>query len=311
MRVVFMGTPEFATPALEQLVINHHQVTAVYTQPDRPAGRGQSLVQSPVKHAALARQIPVMQPASLKDRAALEQLTELGPDAVVVAAYGKMLPRPVLDLPRFGCLNLHPSLLPRYRGASPVVAAILSGDEFTGVSVMLLDEGMDTGPVLSQAAVSISPIDNAGSLMSKLAQVAARLLIETLTRWSRGEIAPRPQNEAEASYCGTVAKSDGEIDWSRATVDIWRRVRAYNPWPGSYTRWQGKQLKIIEAVPLCTVGKSPGQVTALSGEKAVIGIGTGDGVLGILRVQLEGRRAMSAAEFVRGHRDVMGAVLPD
>jgi len=311
LRVVFMGTPEFATPALEQLVINHHQVTAVYTQPDRPAGRGQSLVQSPVKHAALARQIPVMQPASLKDRAALEQLTELGPDAVVVAAYGKMLPRPVLDLPRFGCLNLHPSLLPRYRGASPVVAAILSGDEFTGVSVMLLDEGMDTGPVLSQAAVSISPIDNAGSLMSKLAQVAARLLIETLTHWSRGEIAPRPQNEAEASYCGTVAKSDGEIDWGGATVDIWRRVRAYNPWPGSYTRWQGKQLKIIEAVPRCTIRESPGQVTALSEEKAVIGIGTGDGVLGILRVQLEGRRAMSAAEFLRGHRDIMGAVLPD
>jgi len=308
LRIVFMGTPGFAIPSLAHLVLNHHQVTAVYTQPDRPAGRGQSLAPSPLKQAALAMQLPVRQPASLKDTEALEQLAELKPDVIVVTAYGKMLPRPVLDLPRYGCLNLHPSLLPRYRGASPVVAAILAGEEFTGVSVMLLDEGVDTGPVISQAAVSISPRDNTGSLMGKLAQVAARLFIETLVHWSRGAIAPQPQNESEASYCATVVKSDGEIDWGMAAADIWRRVRAFNPWPGSYTRWQGKQLKIIEAVPLCAVRKSPGQV--LPEESSMIGVGTGDGVLGVLRVQLEGRRAMSAAEFLRGHRDIVGAVLP-
>ena len=308
MRIVFMGTPGFAIPSLAHLVLNHHQVTAVYTQPDRPAGRGQSLAPSPLKQAALAMQLPVRQPASLKDTEALEQLAELKPDVIVVTAYGKMLPRPVLDLPRYGCLNLHPSLLPRYRGASPVVAAILAGEEFTGVSVMLLDEGVDTGPVISQAAVSISPRDNTGSLMGKLAQVAARSLIEALVHWSRGAIAPQPQNESEASYCATVAKSDGEIDWGMSAADIWRRVRAFNPWPGSYTRWQGKQLKIMEAVPLSAVRKSPGQV--LSEESSMIGVGTGDGVLGVLRVQIEGRRAMSAAEFLRGHRDIVGAVLP-
>jgi len=308
LRIVFMGTPGFAIPSLAPLVLNHYQVTAVYTQPDRPAGRGQSLAPVPVKQAALAMQLPVRQPASLKDTEALEQLAELKPDAIVVAAYGKMLPRPVLDLPRYGCLNLHPSLLPRYRGASPVVAALLAGDEFAGVSVMLLDEGVDTGPVISQAAVSISPRDNTGSLMGKLAQVAARSLIEALVHWSRGAIAPQTQNESEASYCATVAKSDGEIDWGMSAADIWRRVRAFNPWPGSYTRWQGKQLKIMEAVPLSAVRKSPGQV--LSEESSMIGVGTGDGVLGVLRVQIEGRRAMSAAEFLRGHRDIVGAVLP-
>ncbi len=310
MRVVFMGTPDFAVPPLEQLMRNHYQVVAAYTPPDKPAGRGRSLQPSPVKRAALAWQVPVVQPASLTEAATVAQLADLRPDIIVVAAYGQLLPRPVLELPKYGCINIHPSLLPRYRGASPVVAAILAGEEFTGVSIMLLDEGLDTGPVLARAAVAISRGDNTGSLTGKLAQVAARLLTEVVVRWSRGEIIPRPQEEAEATYCGTITKQDGEIDWNLSAVEIWRRVRAFTPWPGSYTWWQGKQFRIIKAEPLPGGDLAPGQVTVLPEGQAAFGVGTGDGVLGVIRVQPAGKRAMAAAEFLRGHRDFIRAVLP-
>lgn len=311
MRTVFMGTPEFAVPSLEHLVLNHYEVVAVYTQPDRPAGRGRALVTSPVKEAALRLKLPVVQPDGLKSAAAVSQLAELHPDVVVVAALGQILPQSVLDVPGYGCINVHPSLLPRFRGASPVAAAILSGDELTGVSIMLLDAGMDTGPVLVRAAVPVSPQDNTGSLTGKLSLVAARLLQEALTGWLRHEIVPRPQNEAEATYTAQIAKEVGEIDWHLSATEIWRRVRAFNPWPGCYTRWRGKQLKIIEAVPLAEKAVSgAGRVVALPGHEAVPGVGTGDGILGVLRVQLEGKRAMPAAEFLKGQRDFIGAVLP-
>ena len=312
MRVVFMGTPEFAVPSLEHLILNQYQVVAVYTQPDRPAGRGRSMVPSPVKKAALTRALPVLQPVSLKDKDAVAQLAGFSPDVIVVAAYGQILPQSVLDIPEYGCINIHPSLLPKYRGASPVAAAILSGDDFTGVSIMLLDRGLDTGPVFIRAAVPVSPQDTTGSLTVKLSLVAARLLQEVMVRWPRGEIAPQPQNASEATCCGQFTKEEGEIDWELPTVDIWRRVRAFNPWPGCYTRWRGRQLKIIEAVPLPREGKiEAGKVVALDREEAAFGVCTGDGVLGISNVQLEGKRTMSAAEFFRGQRDFSGAVLPN
>ena len=255
--------------------------------------------------------MPVVQPASLKSAEAVAQLAGFHPDVIVVAAFGQILPQSVLDIPGYGCINIHPSLLPRFRGASPVAAAILAGDEFTGVSIMLMDSGLDTGPVLVRAAVPVSPQDNTGSLTAKLSLVAARLLQEALTGWRRHEIVPRPQNEAEATYSAHITKEEGEIDWHLPAVDIWRRVRAFNPWPGCYTRWRGKQLKIIEAVPLPGEGVSGvGQVVALPGGEAVLGIGTGDGILGVLKVQLEGKRAMPAAEFLRGQRDFIGAILP-
>ncbi len=314
LRVIFMGTPEFAVPCLERLMLNHYQVVAVYTQGDKPAGRGRSLVSPPLKRAALTWKLPVVQPVSLNGAEAVAQLAAFNPDVIVVAAFGQILPKSVLAVPSYGCINIHPSLLPRFRGASPVAAAILAGDEFTGVSIMLMDKGLDTGPILARAQVPISPQDTTGSLTAKLSQIAVWLLQEVLVRWTKGEISPQPQNEAEATYHSSIAKAEGEIDWHLSTVDIWRRVRAFHPWPGCYTRWQGRQLKIIEAVPLPEETRlEAGRVVALTPARvgAVFGIYTGDGILGVLRVQLEGKQAMSATEFLRGQKYFIGATLPN
>ena len=315
MRVVFMGTPDFAVPCLEHLVLNGHEVVAVYTQTDKPAGRGRAPVSSAVKKAAQALKIPVLQPASLKGADVVEQLAGFRPDVIVVAAYGQILPQQVLDIPRHGCINIHPSLLPKYRGASPVAAAILAGDEFAGVSIMLMDRGLDTGPILSRAMISISVQDTTESVTAKLSQVAARMLQDTLVGWVRGEIVPQPQNEAEATYSPQISKEDGEIDWSLPAIEIWRRVRAYYPWPGCYTRWQGKQLKIIEAVPLpaektIEAGRAVALTPAEGKAEAAFGVQTGEGILGVVQVQMEGKRAISAAEFLRGQRQFIGAILP-
>lgn len=305
-----MGTPEFAVPSLEHLILNQYQVIAVYTQPDKPAGRGRSLVASPVKQAALTWGLPVVQPVSLRKPEVVAPLADFHPDVIVVAAFGQILPQAVLDIPRYGCINVHPSLLPRFRGASPVAAAILAGDDFTGVSIMLMDSGLDTGPVLARALISISPQDTTVSLTVKLSQVAARLLSEVLLRWSRGEITPQPQNEAEATYSAPITKEAGNIDWNRSAVDIWRQVRAFQPWPGCYTGWQGKRLEIIEAVPLPGgVTREAGQVVVPDRDGVAFGVSTGDGILGVLKVQLEGKRAMPAGEFLRGQRQFVGARL--
>jgi len=310
LRLVFMGSPQFAVLPLEHLLASKYQVAAVYTQPDRPAGRGRGLLASPVKRAAQARGLTVVQPAGLKAAGVVEQLGGFEPDVIVVAAFGQILPRTVLALPRLGCINIHPSLLPRFRGASPVASAILAGDDFTGVSLMVMDEGLDTGPVLARAQLPVLARDTTGSLTAKLSWLGAQLLGEVLVGWSRGELTPQPQDESKATYCLPVAKEEGEIDWRQPALDIWRRVRAFNPWPGCYTRWRGRSLKIIEAAPL--VGEPTpevGRVVALN-SKAGFGVATGDGVLGVCRVQLEGKKAMSADEFLRGQRDFIGAVLP-
>ncbi|MBI2980593.1 MAG: methionyl-tRNA formyltransferase [Chloroflexi bacterium] len=305
-----MGTPEFAVPSLDYLLLNQYQVVAVYTQPDSPAGRGRPLAISPIKKAAISWELPVVQPVNFKKAEAVEQLADCHPDVIVVAAFGQILPQSVLDIPAHGCINIHPSLLPKFRGASPVVAAILAGSAFTGVSIMLLDRGMDTGPVLARAQIAISERDTTGSLAVKLSRVAAPLLLEVLSGWLKGELTPRPQDETEATYTSVLSKSEGEIDWRLPAVDIWRRVRAFQPWPGCYTRWQGKQLKIIEAVPLTEeAGLEIGQVVALDKGETAFGVNTGKGILGILAVQLEGKRAMPAAEFLRGQRQIIGAIL--
>ena len=311
MRIVFMGTPDFAVPSLEQLMLNGYDVVAVYTQPDRVAGRGQALAASPVKIAALEKGLSVVQPESLKLPEAVKQLAGFRPDAIVVSAFGQILPESVLTIPAHGALNIHPSLLPKFRGASPVASAILYGDNFAGVSVMLLDKGMDTGPVLARAQISISPRDTTGSLTRKLAVVGAQLLLEVLPRWVKGELTPQPQDEVQATYTKRFEKEDGEIDWTLPAVELGRRVRALNPWPGCYTRWQGKQLKIIEAVPVPTEKNvDTGRVVVLGKGEAAFGVGTGAGVLGILQVQLEGKRAVTAAEFLRGQKEFAGTVLP-
>jgi methionyl-tRNA formyltransferase len=310
LRIVFMGSPAFAVPALERLITSPHEVVAVYTQPDRPAGRGRSLLAPPVKEVALRYGLPVEQPASLRTEEALDRLREYRPDIIVVCAFGQILTQAVLDIPPRQCLNIHFSLLPRHRGASPVAAAILAGDEFTGVSVQLVRVKLDTGPVLTRAAVPISNRDNTGTLAEKLSVIGADLLMEALTGWLRDEITPQPQNEAEATYFAQIKKGDGEIDWTRPAPEIWRRVRAYYPWPGSYTVWRGKQMKIIEADVL------PGEDAGETGEVLAlpdgdIGIATGDGILRMRRLQMEGKKIMAAAEFLRGQRGFIGSILPE
>jgi len=309
VRIVFMGTPSFAGPALRLLKSNGYEIAAVYTQPDRPAGRGCKVSFSPVKQIALELGLKVVQPVSLKKEEAFEELKSFAPDAIVVAAFGQILNRAVLDLPRYGCVNIHPSMLPKYRGAVPVAASLLNGDSFTGVSIMLMDEGLDTGPVLSQAQIPIQKYDNMGVLTDKLAFIGACMLLETLPDWAKGRILARPQDEAAASYFRTITRESGIIDWSEDAVLIWNKVRAYYPWPGCYTRWQGKNIKIIEAAPVAWQGNAAiGEVIALPHGGA--GVVTGRGVLNIVTLQPEGKKPMPSAEFLRGQRQFIGSVLP-
>jgi methionyl-tRNA formyltransferase len=309
MRVVFMGTPEFAVPALDALIHSEHEIVGVFAQPDEPAGRGRSVVSPPVKKLALQHRLTVHQPPSLRRSCELDRLASLRPDVVIIAAYGKILPESFLSVPSHGCLNIHASLLPRHRGPSPIAAAILAGDEATGVTIMMVTKMMDTGPVLTQRRIPILLHDTAGSLAQKLSGLGAELLMETLPQWLDGKLVPQPQDGDRATYSKMITKEDGLIDWHRPAVELWRRVRAFQPWPGCYTTWQGRTVKIIEAVPLSGEG-TPGQVVTMSHEQAAVGVQTGEGVLGLVQVQLEGKRAMSGAEFVRGQRDFIGAQLP-
>ena len=312
MRIVFMGSPRFSVPSLEQLLINGYNVVAVYAQPDRPAGRGRALALSPVKEAALKWKIPVKQPPTLRAPEALAELAALKPDVIIVCAFGQILPKELIDMPPRQCLNVHFSLLPRHRGASPVAAAILAGDEFTGVSIQLVRYKLDTGPVLAASPIPIQPDDNTGTLLEKLGIIGAGLLQEALVGWLNGTIQPLPQDESKATYFGQVKKENGEINWSLPAVEIWRRVRAYYPWPGCFTYWQGKQLKINEA--FCLPGdskKEVGRVVALPKAEGDLGITTGDGILVVRNIQYAGKKAMTAAEFLRGQRSFIGANLPD
>lgn len=306
-RLVFMGTPEFAVPILEAL-IGSYRIVAVVTQPDQPTGRGRKMEAPPVKKTALAHGLPVLQPLSLRRPEVIAELRELAPEVMVVAAFGQILPPEVLAIPPHGCLNVHASLLPRYRGAAPIAAAILAGEEQTGVTLMLMDEGLDTGPILAQAGCPIEPQDTTGSLSVRLAHLGADLLVETLPRWLDGQIVPRPQEDSLASYCRIITKKDGLIDWSLPATALWLRVRAYHPWPGTYTYWQGKLLKILRARPV-TLGPSsekPGRVIGLDDGVAVV---TGADALLLEEIQLAGKKALAAQEFIRGQRHFIGSVL--
>jgi methionyl-tRNA formyltransferase len=267
-------------------------------------------VSPPVKKLALQHRLTVHQPPSLRRSCELDRLASLQPDVVVIAAYGKILPESFLQVPPRGCLNIHASLLPRHRGPSPIAAAILAGDEMTGVTIMMVTKVMDTGPVLTQRQIPVLPHDTTGSLFQKLSGLGADLLMETLPRWLDGKLAPQPQDGEKATYCKMITKEDGLIDWHRPALELWRMVRAFQPWPGCYTTWQGRTVKIIEAAPLSGEG-TPGQVVTMTHEPSVpVGVQTGEGVLGLVQVQMEGKRAMSGAEFVRGQRDFIGTQLP-
>ena len=309
VRIVFMGTPQFAVTILESLLQSAYEVLAVYTQPDKPAGRGRPVVLPPVKRLALERQIQVIQPKTFKSREVVEQLASFQPELIIVAAFGAILPPEVLSLPKFACLNVHPSLLPRHRGPSPVANTLLGGDELAGVTIMLMDAGLDTGPILTQEKVGISFVDSTGSLSSKLAEAGARLLLETLPKWLGGELRQQAQDETQATYSKLITSKDTEIDWHLSALELWRRVRAYNPWPSCYSWCQGERLKIHRAIPLGDVAKGEiGKVIALA-EPPGVGVVTGQGILGLCQVQLEGRREMVVEDFVRGKRDFIGCVL--
>ena len=268
---------------------------------------------SPVKVYAESWGLRVVQPATLRDARAQGELLALKPEVIVIAAYGLILPRAVVESPPLGCVNIHPSLLPRHRGPSPVAFTILEGDETAGVSLMLLDRGTDSGPVLAQEERPSQPQDTTGTLTDELFERGAALLTRVLPAYGRGEIAPEPQDDSRATYARKLTKEDGAIRWDLSAVELWRQVRAFTPWPGSFTRWRGGLLKVVEAVPLTEQSDStPGVVLRLpAGKPAAVGVAAGDGVLGLVKVQPEGRRVMDAAEFMQGHADFVGSTLPD
>jgi len=315
MRIVFIGTGEIGVPTLNALLNSEHEVIGVVTQPDKPVGRDQQVEAPPIKKAFVGRArlpsfaeatagkpgAPIFQPAKIKDPQIIQDIRDLAPDVIVVAAYGQILPRDVLEIPRLACLNLHASLLPRWRGAAPIQAAIAAGDRETGITVMYMAEGLDTGDILLQRSVEIRPDDTGGSLHDRLAQIAPEALLESL-RLIAADSAPRiPQDDARATNAPKLKREHGLIDWSESADAIERKIRAYNPWPGAFMRVDGQNLKIFSASVIDLNGQS-GEI--LRSEKDLIVV-AGKGALFLGEVQLEGKRRMSAAEFLRGHAAIV------
>ena len=323
-RIVFMGTHQFAIPTLQTLMDwsapeeGHGQVVGVVTQPDRPRGRGQQPQPSPVKRLAQQYGMPVLEPTSLRDAQVLTELRGWQPELIVVAAFGQILPATLLELARYGCLNVHASLLPRWRGAAPVAAAILAGDAITGVTIMKMDAGLDTGPILRQRSLAIAPDDTCDSLTQQLAHLGAELLRDTLPGWLTGALEPQPQDERLATLAPQLKKEQGQVNWNASAEHIARQVRAFHPWPGAFTYWQGQPLKILRAVAdieyptashdqaVSGGGRLPGTVLSTPEGLAVV---AGRGVLYLQEVQPAGRRPMPAQAFARGTRGLVGARL--
>jgi methionyl-tRNA formyltransferase len=322
LRIIYMGTPYFAVPALEALIAGSkpglvlpegYEIVIVITRPDKPVGRGKEIVYSPVKQLARAQGIPVWQPGSLKRPENIEALAAYNADVYIVAAFGQILPQAVLDLPRYGTLNIHASLLPKYRGVSPISEAILQGDTETGVTIMLIDAGVDTGPTLLQRTLPIAEDDTTGSLTIKLAALGASALLEALPLWVQGKITPQPQDEQRASHTRMLRKEDGEIVWNRPADVLARTIRAFTPWPSAYTNWGDKLLKIISAhaEPSEPGSKAKPGTVGLRKEngRQALTVATGNGLLIVEKLQLEGKKVMSADEFLRGYSQIVGEVL--
>lgn len=301
LRVIFAGTPEFSVPALQALLGSQHYVCAVYTQPDRPAGRGRHVAMSAVKQCALQHGVAIEQPATLRDAAAVEKLKEWRADVMVVVAYGLILPPTVLAVPPLGCINIHASLLPRWRGAAPIQRAILAADAESGVTIMRMEAGLDTGPMLLERRTRIGARETAATLHDRLAANGAEALLEALVGLADGSIESTTQPAEGVTYAAKINKQEALIDWSQDARAIDRQVRAFNPWPVAETRWQGQQLRIWEAIPEdAPSDAAPGTVIAAG--NAGIRVSTGAGVLNVTRVQLAGRKAVTAAEFINAHR---------
>ncbi len=301
LRLGVAGTPEFAVPALERLA-DVRRVVAVFTQPDRPAGRGQALRLSPVKHRALELGLPVHQPATLKTQEARELLASLKLDLLIVAAYGLILPPAILAMPRLGCINIHASLLPRWRGAAPIQRALLAGDASTGVTIMRMEAGLDTGPILGTRSTPITGLDTGESLHTRLASLGADLMVQTLPAIESGVLEEQPQSDQGVTYAQKIGKAEARIDWSQDAQRIWRQVRAFNPWPVAETRYNGQQVRVWEAelAPANTPIALPG--TVLAAGAAGIDVACGIGALRVRRLQLAGRKPLQAVDFLAGQR---------
>jgi len=303
-KIVFMGTPDFAVQTLQALIA-HHDLIGIVTQPDRPAGRSRQIQPSPIKQVAVNAGIPVLQPERIRRPEAIAELKQWSPDVYIVAAFGQILPQSVLDIPPHGSVNVHASLLPRWRGAAPIQAVIRAGDAETGVTIMKMDAGLDTGPTLRARAIPLAPDETGASLHDKLAALGADLLIETLPDYLNGAITPQPQDATRTTYAPMMKKEEGSIDWTQPAPVIERLIRAFTPWPGTYTQWNGQLLKVLSA-SVMTGSAHPGQIVST---REGVAAGTGDGLLLLRQIQLAGKKGMSADEFARGHADFIGGIL--
>jgi methionyl-tRNA formyltransferase len=308
MRIVFMGTPEFAVPSLEALLKSEDQVVGVVTQPDRPKGRGHQLAPPPVKIIAQQAGIPFLQPMKIKTPDFLAALAAWKPDLIAVTAFGRILHAPILNLPSMGCVNVHGSLLPKYRGAAPVQWAVINGETETGITTMLMDEGMDTGPMLLQEQISILPEDTAGTLAPRLAELGGRLLVETIRQLKAGAIMPRAQDNSQATLAPLLKKEDGVIDWTGAAHSIANRVRGLSPWPGAHTFYGQERWNIWKAVAVQESAQGP-PGTLLTGTKQSLKVATGNGLLELLEIQTANSKRMSVGQFLAGHRITPGVRL--
>jgi methionyl-tRNA formyltransferase len=299
MRIVFAGTPEFAVPPLRALLGSPHEICGVYTQPDRPAGRGRKLTPSPVKLLAQESGLPVFQPESLKDEAAQAELHNLKPDLMVVVAYGLLLPRPVIDTPPLGCINIHASLLPRWRGAAPIQRSILAGDSETGVTIMYIEPRLDAGPMLLKKSCRIGPDDTAGDLHDRLARIGAEVLLETLPPIAAGTAQPEMQDESLVTHAAKINKDDAQLDWSQPAAELKRRVRAFNPWPVAETVYRDQILRVWRATVVPASRSEPPGTLLIDGEN--LDVVTGHGCLRLQEIQLPGGKRIPARDFINGH----------
>lgn len=308
MRIVFMGTPDFSVPTLESLIQSCHQVVGVVTQPDKPKGRGKEIQMSPVKETALRHGILVYQPVRARDEAFVEEMRALKPDVMVVIAFGQILSRELLEVPAYGCINIHASLLPAYRGAAPIQWAVINGDKETGITTMMMDVGMDTGDMLEKTVVTLDEKETGGSLFDRLSLLGGELILSTLEKLEQGTLIRTPQEHEKATYVKKIPKSLGDIDWTMDAASIERLIRGLNPWPSAYTRWNGKMLKLWEAevFPDSGLGRC-GEVLEADGDRLTVK--TGDGVLKINSLQLEGKKRMDTAAFLRGYPVEAGSVM--
>lgn len=318
MKIVYMGTPDFAVPPLAALVKNGYEVTAVVTQPDKPKGRGKTLLPTPVKEEALKHGIPVYQPKKVRDPEFMEVLKELNPDIIVVAAFGQIIPKAILELPEFGCINIHASLLPKYRGAAPIQQAVIDGEKESGVTIMQMGTGLDTGDMISQAAVPLDEKETGGSLFDKLADLGAELLVKTLPSiFDRTAVREKQPEESPTPYAAMISKQMGLMDFHKSAQELERLVRGMNPWPSAYTFLNGKTFKIWEASVVSVLngdGKplaAPGTVIAADSDREGIHVACGKDILVLTEVQLEGKKRMDAASFLRGYQVEPGTVLRD